>query len=720
VPKEQLIEQGKLGDEKAFNLANKADDELNKLSTIPAADMLRYKGLGEEASKMHPEVKGKGGETIYNAIVNGTYDKLPANLRAGFEHATGDISKENAALRKELVDRGLIDNEADDPRYMKRVMKSAPVRVDDPITEGHIGRLPGMHDPSSTKELAFYGAQDKDGNRLVLAGKGDRIAVMKNREPEGFITNPKETSPQTGDKLTYNGKEYTVDRGRENEIEQHAVHEGGTPVEYHKNAFVSKFVENRELRMMKDYNDWLDRFKDPEKSPFKSLMTRDADTAKKRGWPQSDVPDLKGLYMHPDLEQVLHNNYKPGMGLPDINWLRVANQLGIRSIFWNPVPHAMNAFMHYLVGRGTDWIDPRKYGTLAKSVIEGFKSAYTQDQLLQDINRAGGSLIQSKIDSQNIVRNLGKAFDADLRNNPGKWEQYARTYGLGHGIDAVKLWYEHAGKALWTFSDALMASRIRELEMNGMSREDAIASARVHMPDYRLPIKIFGRRQMVRFMSDPNVSVFGRYHMGMLNSLSTMMTHTLGPNATMAERKEALGNVFALAALAFVVKPALDKAVQSITGNKDAEVKPRGPLAPLTGAYGVATGKKDLGMVLSNVFTLSPAINAIRAGLSNRDFAGRRIVDPGSPWYDKFGQAAEFATGTLVSPYSTFGPTIQPGSARGSTLHEFLSQITDTKVPTQKEVAGQRYGQKLSLKEAKTRAQHPRGLIEYGLGQLTR
>jgi hypothetical protein len=71
----------------------------------------------------------------------------------------------------------------------------------------------------------------------------------------------------------------------------------------------------------------------------------------------------------------------------------------------------------------------------------------------------------------------------------------------------------------------------------------------------------------------------------------------------------------------------------------------------------------------------------------------------------------------LISPYGTFGPTIQPGTSKGTPLHEFLTQITDTKVPTEKQVKGVRYGQMVSEREAKSRAKHPRGLIEYGIEQ---
>jgi hypothetical protein len=70
-----------------------------------------------------------------------------------------------------------------------------------------------------------------------------------------------------------------------------------------------------------------------------------------------------------------------------------------------------------------------------------------------------------------------------------------------------------------------------------------------------------------------------------------------------------LGNIAALATLGLVVKPALDGTVQFFTDNKKAELRLRG-LAPLTSAYNVAQGKKDIGRALCNIFTFSPAVRS--------------------------------------------------------------------------------------------------------------
>jgi hypothetical protein len=245
--------------------------------------------------------------------------------------------------------------------------------------------------------------------------------------------------------------------------------------------------------------------------------------------------------------------------------------------------------MHYVVGRGWDLDDPfllgmtHKSRNFFKSHVEGFNAAINQTELLQDLNKAGASLVMSKIDRQNLLPAIGKILGDDLKATPGKWEALASKFGIGkfHPVDLTKAVYNGAQRVLWTYGDALMASRIRELEMNGMSRADAIDHAAKHMPDYRLPLKFLGRRETVRLMSDQSLTVFGRYHMGMVDSLATMASETMGRSATPKQRWDALGNIVALGVMGLVVKPIMDSLLQGVTGNKNAENRARGPLVPL-------------------------------------------------------------------------------------------------------------------------------------------
>lgn len=711
---------------RALDVAGKIDDELHKLTTVPAADAISYLKSAEAAIKIHPELMGKGGEQVYKAIERGTVDQLPKNLMKGYDAATGKFLEEANAIRDEMVKRKEIEAEPDDPNYVHRILRNKPNPdvIGDPLNSG---KLPGMREPSSTKDLGFAGAHAEDGSRLVISpGNKNNTTIWNNGQHE-FIPNPKGESLKTGDKFTYNGKEYTVDRGISDEIEQHAkmrdsaTGEPGDPPRYFQNALLSAFDFHRQMKMMKDFSDWKAKFLSPE-SPAAEFMTRDRDVATAKGFVKSDVPEFSDIWMHPDLAQTLHNNYNPGLGLTNMNWLRAINQFAVRSIFWNPVPHSMNALTHYLVARGWDWLNPQAYGRWGRSLLKGFEAAYTQNDLLQEMNRAGASLVMSKIDSQRLGSNLGKVLNADLKRDPGKWEQFARQWRLGHGIDAVNLIYDKAQQALWTFSDGLMASRISELEEAGMSRDAAIADARKHMPDYRLPLRFMGSRQFVNVMADPTVMMFGRYHMGMLNSLGDMLNamHPLS-NVSREERISALGNAFALGVLGLMVKPLLDQAAQYISGNKNARLNPRGPGAPISHVMAMGRGEEDIGRTVSGIISLSPALDMAAYALRRDiDFANRRIIEPAASPIRQVGQAAQYAAQSLVSPYGTFGPTLMPGSKGPTPLTELMSQVLDVKLPTAAQVAGQKKGITALKSEAKARAKRPRGPIEYWVNQLSR
>src|SRR5215470_12866385 len=142
---------------------------------------------------------------------------------------------------------------------------------------------------------------------------------------------------------------------------------------------------------------------------------------------------------------------------------------------------------------------------------------------------------------------------------------------------------------------------------------------------------------------------------------------------------EAAGNVAALALLGFVVKSILDYGAQLVSGQQQAEARPRGPLAPIATARDVLLGKKDIGMALTTALTPTPAARVAMDTLTNRDFAGRHIIEPAAPIQTKLKQAAEHIAGTIVSPYSTFSGTALPKRSKVAWYDELRTQLLDIK-----------------------------------------
>jgi hypothetical protein len=103
-------------------------------------------------------------------------------------------------------------------------------------------------------------------------------------------------------------------------------------------------------------------------------------------------------------------------------------------------------------------------------------------------------------------------------------------------------------------------------------------------------------------------------------------------------------------------------------------------------------------------------------GLAKADLFRRQIIEQKSAPHQKLLQALNYDAEQAFSPYGTFGPALQPGTSKGNLLHELMTQLTDTKVPTPRQIAGERFGEQRQQQEARSRRRNPRGPIEY-LGQ---
>ena len=170
-PKEKLVADTTEGNKEAYKAAEKTDDDLHHLLSDSAADAQRYNAITEEAVKAHPELKTEAGrKKLHEQIVTGKYDEAPDAVKRGYEKVADELKPEIKALRKELADRDIIEHVPDDPRYVHRLMKPPKEGFADPFSDVR-GTLPGMRDPSSTKELAFRGAVNRNGERITLSGR---------------------------------------------------------------------------------------------------------------------------------------------------------------------------------------------------------------------------------------------------------------------------------------------------------------------------------------------------------------------------------------------------------------------------------------------------------------------------------------------------------------------------------------------------------------------
>jgi hypothetical protein len=262
--------------------------------------------------------------------------------------------------------------------------------------------------------------------------------------------------------------------------------------------------------------------------------------------------------------------------------------------------------------------------------------------------------------------------------------------------------------------------RIMELERRGMPRADAIQEMRMHMPDYTIPYKVMGSSFLSGAMQDQRniLSVFNRYHMGVFKSLAKIVNDTASPFASHDDRMKAIGNALALATLGYVIKPGLDYGWQKLTGNKEAEANPRGPLAPLSHAYKLARGQEPYTGLLGGAFTMSPFLRSSFDLLGNKDWRGKTIVEPGTGFHHQLAQFLGHYGYGQIAPLKQFGESVNPNSPKGSFLHELGEQAGDFKNPTQEQIKGKEKGLKNIQQAAKGRDKKPQNIVEYGAKKL--
>ena len=237
-----------------------------------------------------------------------------------------------------------------------------------------------------------------------------------------------------------------------------------------------------------------------------------------------------------------------------------------------------------------------------------------------------------------------------------------------------------------------------------------------HQPDYRMPLQILGSGKLADFLAGQYggryATMFNRYHKTVFASLADMVRNS-GNFRNQEEMLNAWGHLAALGIAGYVLKPYLfDPFAQTITGDPEAKMRPRGPLAPIQSAIDVAKGEKDIGQALSTVLTPAPTIRAAADILTNRDVFGRRIINPQAPASKQLIQGAQQA-GSYIGPVSTYGGALQPGSSKGTLGQEATKQFLDIKSQTPQQKKGQAFGKKQAEGEQKQREKKPRGPIEY-------
>jgi hypothetical protein len=432
-----------------------------------------------------------------------------------------------------------------------------------------------------------------------------------------------------------------------------------------------------------------------------------------KGWRESTMPQTKGWALDPKLADVFDDFHRPGWLSPD-SVLRQANRFATSAMFWNPLPHMANVGVHWQVARGWDWVRPGPLKNFATDMSRAVKAAVTQNADYQRFLKNGGGLISGGIKNADFYGDIGRHMGMDIEKNWSDYQDLFKKLKIDKPAEAVAWWYSKMRNILWDTSDVFMMHRYLELERKGLSTQKAIADAEKHIPNYRIPTEIGSAvlpyrvsRGLSKVAQEPAAVNFMRYHYGMWKSFMHMATDLA--KGTPAEKKEALGNVAALAFSGFAIYPVLNLLYQQTTSDPKAKLLARGAMTIPHGAAEVARNRESFSQFLGKVITPAPVTKEILEQLFGVDFFTHKDLG-GAP------QRVEHAAKGLVSPFNTVematsGATGKglPGRTPGRFALDTLVGGENTSPRTE---AGKKYGAIKRESEARKAEANPKGLVD--------
>jgi hypothetical protein len=554
---------------------------------------------------------------------------------------------------KYLMDKGIIPKEKMDENFFPRQLSPLDKETLERLREqGLIDEAPGMWDSIRDKLVGRdFGVQeisrlqsagrdrtifklekDSGGHSVIQIGKGGRVVEWTNGR--GRVIAPdvsiltQDGRVKVGDKI-FGG---TIREGAIEEIEHHS------PYRYNKDSLAVLLQKLNESREMVRANRMISELKNT--SYFKQnakLMKPGVEMPEGFVMPKGldKLPELQGYAFHPRTAWILEDFAKQRQ--PTL--LTEMSGMLVKNMMLNPLPHIFNEAWHLYNARGlTGWVTPSGVARFAKGMPEALKSVINQDPFYRDILNKNGSLLAPSTRTSPLENSIHQRALNEFAEGGGLRE-LARYFGRS-ALDMYDGISKASSKAMWVVRDTMYLQYVKELmDHKGLSMEAAVKEAERHLPNYRLPEtignKVIGDRAgrlLSETLQNPNISVFSRYHYGMVKSIIETMKDvkaiTKGSEGV-AEFKEGVDTMAAIAVAVAALYPLMDMMAQHLTGNPDAKQRRAGPYH-LGHAIGeVADGTKDPQAVLSAIFTFNPALMGLaQLGLDRNLYTGQHIYDP--------------------------------------------------------------------------------------------
>ncbi len=710
------------------NAGRRVADRMNIVAKTD--NMIRVEALQEQKAindALRPQSKGERfkekAKNKFNQIKGKDQEVAPdlADARAKSRQMYDALESKDASKIKDDATRELFETQIL-PKQLETEFIRATIREQFPEakigrdTEDGVHRIAVNGGPRETVETIGTNADPVAGNDplstsrksammerpfVVLEGvqSGQRTVVHMASDAQGKFTGdftawvghkPIDVDApalefELGGIYEMGGRKFKMRDATTDEIEANARGSDGKPMQYKRDIAASVVSANAYHRQLLNH---LQAIEDLKSSPeFRDFATMGKDAP--AGWVESTTPGFEKYKMDPHLRDALRDAYQPGVNDDALNVARNISRAVTKTIFWNPIVHQLNVGYHWVVERGFKWVPGSGgYRDLAETGAMAIKSVIKQDKLQQVLAEHGAGNIYGGVYSEAAHQKLGLALGEIIAKEPHKWGPVAKTLDMSVG-DLVRSVYRASSKAMWSVNDMFLTQAILS-DLKGFGKtidtaskteiRESINRVERHIPNYRLPSRVIGSGEGGRLVStamgDPLFVAFGRYHYGMINSFANIAKNlTKGAGA---DRKEAIGQLMIMGALAYVVWPMIYKPIaQAVTGNEDATVRGRGPMGPISHVREMReTG--DYGPIYRELVSFSPLISTAMDIFRNSDFGGNKIINPkdlsgalhGDPKSAAraAGQAGGYALQAAVSPVGTVNSALSnknQGLAKG-------------------------------------------------------
>lgn len=284
--------------------------------------------------------------------------------------------------------------------------------------------------------------------------------------------------------------------------------------------------------------------------------------------------------------------------------------LAVRSVFYNPLGHMLNTATHYMVAKGWKNFNPVDVGESAKGVFDAWKSIAAGDKKALDWANHGLPMMTLRDSGTEYAKFINDRFKSEIENAPPKQlDSLAAKLGMG-AADLIKAVYKHSSDALWMADDAMrmnLAESVQKAHPE-WTKEQVAYVVNQHVASYQSPK---GAPVWMRQAHENPLFVFSRYHQFIAQDFFHNLKGLLVPGAVkdsqgkpLTTKSEAyvenLGRVATTALMMVALKPAFDKMLQSILGDKY-KFRFVGPMAVPAALMGAAANTVPGQKLLENV-----------------------------------------------------------------------------------------------------------------------